>query len=174
MTAQLKSLLERVEKAERPSRELDGRIAWALGWRFNGGVTPDHEDFKDWPDIAGHWHKPGDRFASILNKVEYRSETEGFPSGRWDDPPAWTASIDAAVSLIKKQLGWKFRCGEGSGEWRNGVLYTGWAHLNKRHSSDCDRHEEATGWAHTVPLALIAALLKALIANAPAPSRGET
>lgn len=157
----LQDLLVKVEAAESGGRELDGRIAWAFGWRFNGGVTPDDADFKDWPDIAGHWHKPGDRFADILNKAEYRSETEGFPSGRWDDPPEWTKSLDAAVALVEAKLpdaGLSF----GNGGHGCTVLNEKW-YASVRFGSGPDDVELVQ--AKTLPLALIAALLRALISQ---------
>jgi hypothetical protein len=102
-------LIERLEKAEGPSRGLDGRIAWALGWRFNGFIWdgdpiggPDTvEDFEEWEHIGGSWHQPGDRFINI-------DETwDAAANLRWPEPPEWTASIDAAVKLCELTLpGW--------------------------------------------------------------------
>lgn len=95
-------LITQMEAATEGSRELDCRIAYALGWRFNGcsedGVEGRIGD-DDWPDldnIGGHWHKPGDRWAES-------HEDPGLP--RWDDPPEWTTSLDAAMTLVPE--GWR-------------------------------------------------------------------
>jgi hypothetical protein len=92
-------LIKQLEAAKGGSRELDGRIAWAFGWRFNGGVEPEDEDFALWPEIAGHWHKPGDRFADICSDDDPAIE-------RWDDPPHYTTSLDAALTLVPEDWIW--------------------------------------------------------------------
>ena len=99
-------LVAELERAEEGSRELDGRIAWVLGWRFNGGVTPDDADFAMWPEIAGHWHKPGDCFADGLDKEEYRSQEHGFPSGRWEDPPHFTTNLQDTLDYVVSEGWW--------------------------------------------------------------------
>ena len=152
-TETLRDLISKLEAAEGPDRELDGRIAWVLGWRFNGGVTPDDKDFGMWPDIAGHWHKPGDRFADIGNSAEYNDPEHGFPSGRWDDPPPYTASLDAAVGLVPE--GWAPRISKASGPGRKD-----WSASVVEQTVMPGGYEKAEG-AATGALALCIAALKA-------------
>ena len=173
--AALEALLAQVEKAEGPDRELDGSIMFDLFAKPVGKAPDGGPRGYLWPDDNPSWSfgmrfpgKPREWFKpSTEDHEKILIERDGaFVQMNSLRIPALTASVDAAVSIMKRRLDWKYRCGESFGEWRNGVLYTGWAHLNKRHSSDCDRHEESTGWAHTVPLALIAAMLKGILAQA--------
>jgi len=108
----MKDLIERLEKLTEPSRGMDGRIAWALGWRFNGFIWdgdpeggPDTEaDFDDWPNIGGSWKKPGDDKFFGDNSLGKQELREGEAEGRWDHPPEWTGSIDAAAALVASLL----------------------------------------------------------------------
>jgi hypothetical protein len=121
-------LIERLEHATGPDRGLDGRIAWALGWRFNGFIWdgdpvggPDTvEDFNEWDQVGGCWIKPGDdKFYgdSSLSKHEMR---EGEMDDRWANPPCWTASVDASLDLLRDILpGWHV---ENLCEWEATVL----------------------------------------------------
>lgn len=144
----LSDLATRVQQATGPSRELDCRVAYALGWRFNGWSSddawrPTDEDFAVMDGVAGHWHRPGDVFKNILDKDEYR---KGDAEGRWDDPPEWSDSLEWVAALIK-ELG-----------------FAGWditVHLDgDSHASVWNPSVSAT--AKTPPLALLSALLLAL------------
>lgn len=90
----MRELIERLEKADGPSRGLDGRIAWALGWRFNG-VDINDDDFDEWDTIGGHWHKPGEDFCPV---------NRSFDERLWPNPPEYTASVDAAIELADRVL----------------------------------------------------------------------
>lgn len=74
--ADLLALADRVEREE-PSRELDARIAKAIGWTQND--PRDADDWAGWTDPA----RPGRIFI----------------------PRHWTSSLDAAASLCP--AGWK-------------------------------------------------------------------
>lgn len=88
-----------------------------------------------------------------------------FLSGndRWDDPPLYTASVDAALAFAEKALpGWFWRAGHvPTTHWVNGRGYDNWAHVSRTNASNCDREDEATGWADSVPLAILVAVLRA-------------
>ena len=101
----------------------------------------------------------------------------------WSDPPfnlsvnqqrggkppvfKFTASIDAALALVERVLpGWFWRAGHVPNQKWDGREYRdNWAHLSRTDASNCDRGDEATGWAATPALAILAALLTALIAQ---------
>lgn len=79
----MNDLIDRIESADGPSRELDYLIALARGWRLVA---------QDWPEKS-NWH-----------------DADGTYRGRNGDPdcpPRWTASIDAALTLVP----------EGQGRW---------------------------------------------------------
>lgn len=150
-------LIAKLEAATEGSRELDCCIAYELGWRHNGfresGEIRSNE-FKRIMDMAGHWHTPGDRFADILNKAEYR---KGFDEGRWpDEPPHYTTSLDAAMTLVDNSafvflLEWDdepvehpLRCSIMSGE--------------KEASVDLSRREN---WKAALPMMICIAAMKA-------------
>lgn len=73
----LQELIERVERASGPDRELDGKIALSLGWTF--------EKMKG--DARPYYRKPG------VTRYYERSE-----------PPAYTAALDAAMTLVPRYL----------------------------------------------------------------------
>lgn len=64
----------------------------------------------------------------------------------------FTRSIDAAMTLVPE--GWYWRAGHG-------VLWPGWAHLNRKHPDHCEREDEHSAHAETPALALCAAALRA-------------
>lgn len=136
----LKGLLERVEKAEGPDREIDAEIWLALV----PGTTR-----KQWSYI----HKASGKECFV---DETRDATHALIN-----VPSYTASIDAAVALVEKLLP----------GWRLMVTTPGGAYLM---SSDFEPAEEEWGEpkgftcaadAKSPALALIAALLRALIAQ---------
>jgi hypothetical protein len=77
--------------------------------------------------------------------------------------PRYTGSIDASLGLVERALpGWYWRGGHVPNiHWDNGVAYEHWCHLSRTHASNCDKEDEATGWAHSVPLAILVALVNA-------------
>ena len=145
----LTDLIARVEAASGPDRALDGRVAWATGWRFNGfsRFTDDRDieeaidraDFDDWPMMAGHWRQPGGDFCR-----------GNFDMAKWPDPPRYTASIDAVVALIRREMP---GASYGFSTNRNGFLaFVEWS-------------VEPASWLHvwqpTEALALLLAFLRA-------------
>ena len=137
----LTALIERVEKATGPDSALDVAIACTLldarqhkAWNAANGLRP-----------RGAPPLPDDVFWM-----------------RHARP--YTSSLDAALALVGEILpGWFWRAGYvPNPQWINGINYYSWAHLSRTTASHCDREDEATGWAHTVPIAIILALLRAL------------
>ena len=69
----LPSLIERLEKAEGPDRELDQEIAKACGWQYvpaspftrDGWISPDYQDYDEAPYYTASLdaHLPGDESA---------------------------------------------------------------------------------------------------------------
>lgn len=153
------SLIKRLQESESGSRELDGLIAYQFGWRFNGFsnglLTPEEIDaqgaahgysFKEWPGVAGGWHKPGDRFRSFDDRED---------QDRWHEPPEWTTSLDAIVSLIGEKLpGWRVQLTVQTGAGLCRIM---------------DREQMFDGYGKSGPLALCAALLAALQSQEPTP-----
>ena len=130
----LQALLERVEKAEGPDRELD-----ALIWTAATG----HET---------HYPNPYMREAEGLHAY---TERRGDDLSRWYRVPALTDSIDAAVALVESRLigpSWSVSSALNA---RVTCAVRGGA----RHFYDAE--------GNTPALALIAALLRALIASEP-------
>jgi hypothetical protein len=75
-------LIDRLEKATGPDRDIDGAIALSLGWTLQKMKGDQHAYFR----------KPG--------------VTDYFIR---DVPPPYTASVDAAISLVPEGLGWYVR-----------------------------------------------------------------
>lgn len=75
------------------------------------------------------------------------------------------AFIDAALALMERVLpGWFWRAGHVPAvHWHNGKGYDHWCHISRTDASNCDREDEATGWASSVPLAIVLATLNALL-----------
>lgn len=84
----------------------------------------------------------------------------GYPPKPWD----YTASIDAALALVERVLpGWFWRAGHVPAiHWHNGIGYDNWCHLSRTDASNCNPEDESTGWANSVPLAIILATLRAI------------
>ncbi|AKR55753.1 hypothetical protein XM25_08065 [Devosia sp. H5989] len=140
----LKSLLERVRSAEKGSRELDGAIAKATGLNF--GYCGDEGWYCADCGSGGHCGAP----------LGLSDERTSYPRDWREDAhlPAFSASLDAVVSLIEKELpGWAYGFDNGP----------------KTHLAFVDQHDHAyrflgakvTAEAATIPLALLAALLAA-------------
>lgn len=77
----LLELAERCEAAAGPDRELDQDIALALGWSPIPNPTKAG-------GLVGRWTQP-----------------DGTMSGM-EGPPQWTASLDAALSLVPEGFDW--------------------------------------------------------------------
>lgn len=73
-------IIERLERATEPARTIDGQIATLLGWTLQ----------KMKGDQRPYWRKPG-----VTDW--YQRATDG--------PPAYTASIDAALTLAPENAG---------------------------------------------------------------------
>lgn len=131
----LLALASRCESATGPDRELDAAIQLGIGYTLQRPAEPSR-----YPDRA-RWHDPdgvclqwmeGDRCAPY--------------------PRDFTASIDAAMSLVPE--GWFWRAGHST-------LYDGWAGTNRVHPDHCDRQDETFAHGKTPALALCAASLRA-------------
>lgn len=69
------------------------------------------------------------------------------------DPPYYTTSLDAAVTLVPE--GWFWRVGYTP-------IFNGWAHVSRTHADRCDRKDEHSSTVARNPtLALTAAALRA-------------
>jgi hypothetical protein len=123
--SKLKELLERVEKATGPDRDIDFDLAELL----------DEFAFVPTFGMAGNWYK---------RPVQY---------GLTTDVPAYTASIDAAVALVGKVLpGWSWVVGRNDTDSEHMCIM-----------GDSPQNEfESEG--SSPPLAILAAMLRALIA----------
>ena len=138
-------LLQRIEAASGADRAIDKALFAAL-------VDPRTE--------KNYWGWQGSR-------------PQGSPAkpatDYWDlrQTPEVTASIDAALALVERLLpGWFWRGGHvPSFHWTGSRNVDCWAHLSRTDASNCDKGDESTGWCDSVPLAILAALLKALIEN---------
>jgi len=136
MTPDLTRLAEMCEGAEVPSRELDAAIVIAL---------------RIWPGVKGcEWIKRWEGEIAVDAKAPGRVRHK--ESGCWWSARYYTASLDAARTLVPE--GWYWRAGHG-------VLWAGWAHLNRKHPDHCDRDDEHSAHAETPALALCAAALRA-------------
>lgn len=139
----LQSLIERLEKALGPDRELDAEI-WALDNAIQSSLEFGHESYSG---ANREWVRAG----SI---------------GAWmDEIPTYTASLDAAVGLVPEGMGGHdldlSRSIRGKGEWEH---YTLWQARLSMESATDDPDELAgqySGFANTAPLALCIAALKA-------------
>lgn len=96
----LQELLERVEKADGPDRELDARI-----WK---ALNPDQQVLFDGGDVRTRRPAEYGRLADL--------PLDGF--GDWEGiaghigAPCMTASVDAALALVETKLpGWSVVCG---------------------------------------------------------------
>lgn len=139
----LQELLARVEKAERPDRELDTEIFWRLV--NNQYANEGDYGWRKWRDAkeAAKTARPGE-FDDWADHNEYA---------------CYTASIDAAVALVERMLpGWMGEVCFGKSGDQDGRFG---ATLEHYHMPPYG----VLGDGATPALALIAALLKALIAK---------
>lgn len=127
----LTELAERCEQATGPDRELDEQCALAIGFTL---VVP----------------RPDERLQGIRRWVGPEGERNGWVHNRdsLDFPPAYTASLDAAMMLVPE--GWHIEeMHEGCGAAPKRVGLMCWEFINR-------------GKGSTLALALCAAALKAL------------
>jgi hypothetical protein len=144
----LNDLLERVKRASASDRCLDRDIYWSLERQraersfWNAAITGP----KPLPDVP--WHE----LPAGLGRLAIQT-----------DAPKYTWSIDAALALVERKLpGWFFGC------QRNKTrpdppdrAWSAWV------SSGTTKYDEVEALGHTLPLAILAALLTAL---SPSPS----
>lgn len=116
-------LIARIESADGPSRELDAEIARSIGW---GCVVRD-------PEAQGKY---------VCWRKHYRS-------GEWIMLPRYTASIDAALTLVPDGALWSAETWDTNGIYPKHVRASVWVQGAPR----C--------YAATPALALAAAALKA-------------
>ena len=124
-----KALIARLEALEAPCRECDCLIGVALGWFIT-------EPNKGWPDQ--------------LDYIDVRNECWYYPGGGFDQlVPRFTASIDAAMTLVPEGSEWNIE------KWAKNGVYT--------------KHAKASAWvpgaerayAVTPAIALCIAALRA-------------
>lgn len=142
----LKALLERVEKSREPDRELDADLVEGLDLHPGRAAIR-----KPWIDQDGRsspaWYTPNGAY--------------------WWHPPKFTASLDAVLALVEEKMpGANVKLLWTGGDWRPGYLAT--ARVGASYSGR-DDHENgqpnARGEGKTLALAMLAALLRALIAQ---------
>jgi hypothetical protein len=136
--SKLLALADRIERATRPDRELDCTIYRALGWEPVANPTSAG-------GLAGRWQRGGEMT---------------MPSA----PPAYTASLDAAMTLVPEGL--HFGCGSCDATTR------AWAWCGDTPSSADEDLQVAH--AATSALALTAAVLRARAASAIEAGTDET
>ncbi len=140
---ELEGLLDRVRAAMGPNRELDHEIALTL--RSPGFRS---QTYPEWA------HRSGLSPSVMWSCLQYDA------GGNPEKVSAYTSSIDAAVALVERCFpGWKW----GVHPHAQAGLYR--AHVTK---SSPFRPMPNIGDAGTPPLAIVAALLSALIAQQPA------
>lgn len=94
MTVAIAELIERLEKAEGPSRELDALVCRATGWHR---VEPRFTSNK-----KGGWIAPGDFIGTHSDGGPILDSMLGTTIHR--DPAPFTSSLDAAMDLLAKVL----------------------------------------------------------------------
>jgi len=160
-----RTLIEKLEQAKGPSRELDG----AIRAKFFGDFTYcDPETActcKDYPDCSD-WDGCG-------VELGMSDERRSYPLNWKDDDclPEYTSSLDAAVALVERVLGEDPWYAIERQTWHHARF---WAGCCKKGDSDHtyrNREDAPTvrglskipsGWGATSALALCIALLKAL------------
>jgi len=136
----LGDLVERLEKAEGGSRELDAEIALLEGWTLQ----------KMKGDRQPYWRKPG--------------VTHWF-SREHDGPPMYTTSIDAAVALAERLLPrWSGVVDFGrDAPMRRADIYSHVKEMGEdEYGEPVEIRDFSWGEARTPALALTAAVLRAL------------
>lgn len=141
-------LVERCLMVKGPDRGIDGRIAYALGWRFSGFAKEGaFENLIDnWQDVSGHWARPDQDFCP---------PSESFDPKYYPPPPCWTGNSDIAMTLVPEV------------QWTWGIVVHSVppsARVTPRDGQSTGIHDPRAGHcdkAATVPLAICIAILKA-------------
>lgn len=140
----LQSLIERVEKATGPDREVDARLcatlrAFSESEHYKLVVTRPPSSFSDW--MVDCVLAPSGKVRSIV-------------------PPEYTASIDAALSLVSRALpGWGIEVSMSDRQmWRAQV----WRWFSETND---ERGQWLPCYSRTPALAIILALLRAKAAE---------
>ena len=140
MSADLQSLLARVEAASGPDRLLDAEIEVAARWidAARAGLAPEHR--ARWRVLTG------------LRVGAVESQGTSY------NAKPFTASVDAALALVERVLpGWQWDVGYLPNQPEIGFLAEIWP--------PGDPVNDVSGAGKTAPLAILAALLKAKIAQ---------
>lgn len=136
----LTSIIEKLEKAEGPSRDLDVEIMNALAPR-----SPDEKRLFDGKVYPATWGAVG----QVCDHIRYFVEA-----------PFLTSSTDAAVSVLNEALpGWFWRCGSTP------LFPNGWAFISRTDANNAlpgDEFACSDGKAATPAIALVLATLRAL------------
>lgn len=132
------TLLSRIEALTGPDRDVDAELLKSFDDEHDT-ITRFFDSIKGWQEI------------------------NGLGSKTYSHPAPLTSSVDAALAFAEKVLpGWFWRAGHVPAvHWEKGRGYDNWAHVSRTNASNCDREDEATGWADSVPLAIILAVLRA-------------
>lgn len=146
-------LIERVRGLTGPDREVDGHLALMAGWKKIAVSMPDINGNTVQVDL---WFPDSADEASISEWVaEAKDEVSANLWRDYDDYPAYTASIDAALALAERVLPW-WVC-EHIGQEAVGRLGEmkgiGWT---AEFSNGLNTHQ---GQAPTLPLAIVLATL---------------
>lgn len=138
----LQDLLGRVEAATGADRELDRAIWWPVSC-LPSGLYMEGDDGARYADVC----------VGLSDTPDWRH------LGLYDDAPFYTASLDAALALCERVLpGWTWDIGSEC-RFDGVMIYTAivW-------SADCKR-DSGEQTAKTPALALLAAMLKAMVAS---------
>jgi hypothetical protein len=92
-------LIERLEKATEGSKELDRLVARHAGWHR---VEPKHARSK-----RGAWISPDDFMGVYSTGAPILDGLHG--TTLWADPPAFSSSIDSALTLVPEGFQWQLR-----------------------------------------------------------------
>lgn len=141
----LQLLIERLEKATAPRRELDWAIAEALG------EIPEHEIITEGARYG--WHRQPNQFSLIRYY-----DSEGRRSESWGPKPR-TSSIDAALTLVPDTHQFRQLAANGFEYGRDNARASLWratVQPNERQLGEKDGHHESS-----IPIALCIAALRA-------------
>jgi len=156
--AAIPALIERLEKAEGPDREID-----VLLWREFGWSEIRDPERNSVTDILGPDVRVNTR--TISEAIDLFLHTDANGIARAWNVPRLTASLDAALALVERVLpGWRAQFWQQrSGRWHARLIRD--VHYALVTTEDEDRtrdgDDEIAG-ARTAPIALLIAALKAI------------
>lgn len=136
----LPELSRRVSEAQGPSRELDAKVAEAIGWRVS------RDPWWNWHE-GPRYDPPGDEWCIRRDGRNDLACNEALP--------AFTASLDAVAALIAEKLP---GCGWQIGQTEEDMDFRCWARVLKRSAL----FAPPNGVAATPALALLSAALLAI------------